>query len=266
MTAAKTATRHAGDHPAIDPAKLAGVFAVIAFLGGLAQINPIWLYGPFKAAAVSTASQPDWDMGWVEGTLRLAPPLRLRLFGFTISELFWPGVVLPGITFGLLYLWAFLERRVTGDTAEHHLLDRPWDRPVRTAIGISALTFYVVLFLAGSQDVLAHQLVIPLQTLTNILRIAPIRAAGAGCAAELEGLQGPRRWRHAGGGERADQAPDGTGGELARAARRQRGAGLPKDPAPEGGRARSTGIALVFMAIRALARRWRPSSRPADDG
>lgn len=27
---------------------LAGVFAVIALLGGLAQVNPIWLYGPFQ--------------------------------------------------------------------------------------------------------------------------------------------------------------------------------------------------------------------------
>ncbi len=149
----------------------AGVFALLAFLGGLFQINPIWLYGPFTPAAVSTASQPDWYMGWVEGALRLAPGWRIHVFGYTISELFWPGVVLPGITFGLLYLWPFLERRVTGDTAEHHLLDRPRNRPVRTAIGVAVLAFYIVLFLAGSQDVGAQKLAVAIPTLTRVLQV-----------------------------------------------------------------------------------------------
>ena len=34
---------------------------------------------------------------------------------------------------------------------EHHLLDRPRDRPVRTAIGTGVLTFYIVLFVAGGR-------------------------------------------------------------------------------------------------------------------
>ncbi|HUR13385.1 MAG TPA: cytochrome b, partial [Mycobacteriales bacterium] len=44
--------------------KMAGfnmmVFGVIALLGGLAQINPIWLYGPYDPSQVSAGSQPDW--------------------------------------------------------------------------------------------------------------------------------------------------------------------------------------------------------------
>lgn len=51
--------------------------AVVAALGGLAQINPIWTYGPFRSteavAAVTSASQPDWYMGWIDGALRLFP-------------------------------------------------------------------------------------------------------------------------------------------------------------------------------------------------
>ena len=152
----------------------AGVFAVIALLGGLAQVNPIWLYGPFKPAAVTTASQPDWYMGWLEGALRLAPGFRIHLFGYTISELFWPAVVLPTVTFGLLYLWPFIERRVTHDTADHHLLDRPRDRPVRTAIGIGALTFYVVLFLAGSQDIGAQKMSVAIPSLTRVFQVMVI--------------------------------------------------------------------------------------------
>ena len=51
----------------------AAVVAVVAALGGLAQINPIWLYGPYRTGAVTTAAQPDWYMGWLEGALRLFP-------------------------------------------------------------------------------------------------------------------------------------------------------------------------------------------------
>jgi ubiquinol-cytochrome c reductase cytochrome b subunit len=148
-----------------------GVFALLALLGGVAQINPIWLYGPFKAPAVTTASQPDWYMGWLEGALRLFPAWRIHAFGYTISELFWPGVVLPTVTFGLLYLWPFLEARLTGDHAVHHLLDRPRQRAWRTAIGTSVLSFYVVLFVAGSQDIGAQKLAVSIPTVTWTLRV-----------------------------------------------------------------------------------------------
>ena len=57
--------------------------------------------------------------------------------------------------FTLLALWPFIEARVTGDRADHHLLDRPRDAPVRTGIGVGGFTFIAVLTLAGSNDVLA---------------------------------------------------------------------------------------------------------------
>ena len=64
-------------------------------------------------------------------------------------------MLLAGVTFGLLYAWPFLEARVTGDRAEHHLADRPRQRPVRTALGVAALGFYVVMFLGGAADIIA---------------------------------------------------------------------------------------------------------------
>src|SRR3954454_21867092 len=149
----------------------AAVFAVLAALGGLAQINPIWLYGPFEPAAVSTAAQPDWYMGWLEGALRVFPPWRMHIFGFVVSELFWPGIVLPSVTFGLLYLWPWIERRVTRDYAEHNLCDRPRNRPVRSAIGVGVLTFYIVLFVAGAQDIIAQHLSAPIADVTVTLRV-----------------------------------------------------------------------------------------------
>jgi ubiquinol-cytochrome c reductase cytochrome b subunit len=139
--------------------------AVLCALGGLAQINPIWLYGPYRAAEVSAASQPDWYMGWLDGALRLWPGWEIRLFGFELPTPFYPSVLLPGITFTLLALWPFLEARLTGDRTEHHLLDRPRDRPLRTAFGISTLAFYTVLFFGGASDVLA----VTFQTSVNAL-------------------------------------------------------------------------------------------------
>ena len=132
------------------------LLAVLAALGGLAQINPIWLYGPFRAAEVSAASQPDWYVGWLDGALRVFPPWEIRAFGRTIPTVFFPGIVLPGITFGLMYAWPFLEARFTKeDDREYHLLDRPRERPVRTAIGTAVIAFFVVLFFAAGSDVLA---------------------------------------------------------------------------------------------------------------
>ena len=129
--------------------------AVLSLLGGVAQINPIWLYGPYRPADVSAASQPDWYMGWLDGALRLMPSWETRAFGFEVPNPFFPGVLLPGITFTLLFLWPFLEARFTKDREPHHLLDRPRDRPLRTALGVATLTFYTVLFFAGASDVLA---------------------------------------------------------------------------------------------------------------
>jgi len=129
--------------------------AVLAGLAGLVQINPIWLFGPYRVADVSVAAQPDWYMGWLEGAQRLMPPFEIRWAGFEIPNPFFPGVLLPSVVFGLMFAWPWIEARVTGDHDEHHLLDHPSDRPWRTAVGAAAIAFYSVLFVAGSTDVIA---------------------------------------------------------------------------------------------------------------
>jgi ubiquinol-cytochrome c reductase cytochrome b subunit len=148
------------------------VLAVLGGLGGLAQINPVWLYGPYQPAAVSAGSQPDWYIGWLEGALRVFPNFEIRAFHHTIANPFFPGVLLPGITFGLLYAWPFLEQRMTKDRDAHNLLDRPRDRPVRTAFGVATLSFYVVLFLAGGTDVLASTFSLSLQTVIRLFQVS----------------------------------------------------------------------------------------------
>ena len=84
-------------------------FGVLTMLGGLVQINPIWLYGPFQPYNAPSPAQPDFYAGWLEGLLRLWPNWEFHLFGHTIGELFLPAVVVPGIIFTVLALWPFLD-------------------------------------------------------------------------------------------------------------------------------------------------------------
>jgi ubiquinol-cytochrome c reductase cytochrome b subunit len=148
------------------------VAAVLCLLGGLFQINPIWLYGPYHAAQVSSPAQPDWYMGWLEGALRLFPPWEIRAFGFEIPNPFFPAVALAGLTFLGLYIWPFLEAWATADHSEHHLLARPRDHPFRSALGAATLSFYAVLFFAASNDLLAKWLKVPVSDVTVFFQVA----------------------------------------------------------------------------------------------
>ena len=131
------------------------VFGVLAALGGLAQINPVWLYGPYDPAQVSALSGPDWYLGFIDGSSRLFPSWEIRLWNHDVPPLFWSTVVLPGILVTLAAIYPFVEAKMTKDRAHHHLLQRPRDVPVRTSLGAMALTFYLVLFLAGGADSIA---------------------------------------------------------------------------------------------------------------
>lgn len=154
-------------------ALMLSVVATLTLLGGLAQINPVWLYGPFDATSASAAAQPDWYVGFLEGAIRLAPPIEFRAFGYTIGEPFLPTVVLPTVLFLLLYAYPFLERRfLVADAAEHHLLDRPRDNPTRTAIGAMAWSFYAVLLLGGAQDLLSVMFEMDVYLLRRILQVS----------------------------------------------------------------------------------------------
>ena len=147
------------------------VFAVIAALGGLFQINPIWIFGPYQAGVVSSASQPDWYVWFLDGSTRLFPGWEVRVLDHTIPALFWPTVVLPGLMITPALLYPFIEARFTRDKEAHHLLQRPRDVPTRTGLGAMAVGFYVVLTLSGANDVIADKFHISLNATTWIGRI-----------------------------------------------------------------------------------------------
>jgi ubiquinol-cytochrome c reductase cytochrome b subunit len=129
------------------------VTAVLFLLGGLVQINPIWLWGPYHPYEATNGAQPDWYLGWLIGGLRLMPDWDLVIAGKTVvPNPFWGGAAFPLVVFGLLFLWPWLERRLTGDHAFHNLLDRPRDAPWRTGLAAALATWVTTVFLAGSMD------------------------------------------------------------------------------------------------------------------
>ena len=151
------------------------VFGVCALLGGLVQINPIWLWGPYNPAQVSAASQPDWYIGFLDGSTRIFPAWDINLPGdYNVPALFWPTVVIAGAMFTVLALYPFIERKLTGDTPSHHLLQRPRDVPVRTSLGAMGLTFDVWLMVAGGNDVIADKFDISLNAMTWVGRIGVV--------------------------------------------------------------------------------------------
>ena len=59
------------------------VFGVIALMGGLMSINPVWKYGPYDPTKITAGVQPDWYLAWPDGLLRIIPAWETHLWGHT---------------------------------------------------------------------------------------------------------------------------------------------------------------------------------------
>ena len=146
------------------------VVGILGLMGGLLQINPIWLLGPYKPSQVSAGSQPDFYMMWTDGLIRLFPPWEIYIGNHTIPAAVWVAVLM-GVIFLLLIAYPFIERKFTGDNAHHNLLQRPRDVPVRTGIGAMAIAFYMLLTYSAMNDIIAYKFHISLNATTWIGRI-----------------------------------------------------------------------------------------------
>ena len=149
------------------------VFGVIALMAGTMQINPVWNYGTYDPSPVSAGAQPDWYMLFLEGALRLMPgQAEVVLGSFTVPlNIIVPAMIVPAILLGGLALFPFIEEYATGDHREHHLLDRPRNAPFRTSFGVSLLTAFFILILAGSNDLIATQFHLSLNDITWTFRV-----------------------------------------------------------------------------------------------
>ena len=157
------------------------VFGAIMLISATFTINPIWNYGGYDPSPVSAGTQPDWYIGWLDGALRLAPShLEIVALGGT-----WSFNILIPLVVGVLFLvvvgaYPFIEKFVTGDDREHHVLDRPRNAPVRTAIGAAGVTFYAVLWAGAATDLIATHFRVSLNqvllSMQILLIVAPIAA------------------------------------------------------------------------------------------
>jgi ubiquinol-cytochrome c reductase cytochrome b subunit len=130
-----------------------GTASLLFLLGGLVQINPVWLWGPYQLANGTNGAQPDWYLGWLIGALRLVPSFDVTIGDYTVvPNPFWGGALFPLVVLMVLTLWPWIERRLTGDSAVHNALDRPRDAPGRTAFGAAFFSWVALIFLAGSAD------------------------------------------------------------------------------------------------------------------
>ncbi|HEX3370468.1 MAG TPA: cytochrome bc complex cytochrome b subunit [Candidatus Cybelea sp.] len=163
-------------------ALMLAVTAVVFALGALVQINPIWLYGPYQAWNVVSPAQPDWYVGWLEGALRMGPALAIHPFGHTIPSPFWPAVALPSLLFILLLVWPWIDAALRRDRDAHQLLDNPREVPWRTGLGVAVFLFALGLTLAGSDDVQARYVHVPVTSITLFYRVFCIVAPVVGFA------------------------------------------------------------------------------------
>ena len=110
-------------------------------------------------------------MGWPDGALRIMPNWETHIWGVTLSwNVFLPIIVLPGLMFTILLMLPFIEGWITEDKREHHLLQRPRNAPTRTALMVSLMTFYGLMWAAGGNDILAIKLHLSINQITYFMR------------------------------------------------------------------------------------------------
>jgi ubiquinol-cytochrome c reductase cytochrome b subunit len=153
------------------------VFGVIALMAAFFTINPIWNYGPYDPSPVSAGTQPDWYIGFVDGALRLMPGVignfhfEYVIFGYTLTlNVLLPALVPAGILFTVMFMYPWIERWITKDDREHHVLDRPRNAPTRTAIGVAGFVWYCVMWAAAGSDLIATHFHVSLNDVTYWLR------------------------------------------------------------------------------------------------
>lgn len=152
------------------------VFGVIVMMSGLFQINPVWQLGPYNASQVSAGIQPDFYMGFLDGMVRVWPDWEIRnLFGhYMVPAVFFPSILAATLLMIVVIAYPMIEKKFTKDNAHHNLLQRPRDVPVRTALGVAFLTFYILNLINGANDLFAFKLDISLNVMTWIGRIGSV--------------------------------------------------------------------------------------------
>jgi ubiquinol-cytochrome c reductase cytochrome b subunit len=151
--------------------------AVLVVLGAVAQINPVWLFGPYQPGSISAGTVPDWYMGFLDGALRIMPGWEVSLGGHVLAlDVLIPGVIVPGLFFTLVAGYPVLDRWIAGGRPLPRTLPRllpplPAGPANRIGAGVAGITFYGLLWAAAANDEIAYHLQVPLFTVTWAFRV-----------------------------------------------------------------------------------------------
>jgi len=147
--------------------------AVLVLLGAIAQINPVWLIGPYQPGSVSAGAAPDWYMGFLDGALRITPAWELPAAGHPLAlGVLIAGLVVPALFVTCLAAYPMAGRRIAGGRPPGALLPpKPADPANRTAAGVAGITFYGLLWAAAANDQIAYHLHLDLYTVTWSFRV-----------------------------------------------------------------------------------------------
>jgi len=157
------------------------VFGVLTGIAATVTVNPIWTYGPADPGNASAGGGALWYLAFLDGAQRLVPPgWEFVLFNrtWTLAILVPAGVCALFLVTAMVY--PCIERWITGDRGEHHLLTRPRHAPTRTGIGVAGVLFYGVLWAAAGSDLIALHFSLSIEGIVLTLQAALIVGPAAG--------------------------------------------------------------------------------------
>ena len=160
------------------PGQAAESTTLVLWVGGLlaasATLIPwsdVDLLGPYIPGEVGNNAQPDWFLFWTDGLLRAIPAFEVNILGTTFNSLFVAGALIPGILFGLLFAYPFLERKVYGLEGEWHVLTNPLDIPLRAAMVMGTFSFVLLASANATNDIISRMTGIPIEDLVFVFRL-----------------------------------------------------------------------------------------------
>ena len=153
------------------------VFGVTALMGALVQINPVWLYGPYNPSQITAGSQPDWYIGFLDGVLRIMPNWETSAFGSHDQlEHPRPGADPAGHPVHGPGRSTRSSRRGSPATSASTTCSTGRATSRRApALGVMAITFYGVLWIAGGNDIIATHFDLSINAITWFCRIGGLR-------------------------------------------------------------------------------------------
>jgi ubiquinol-cytochrome c reductase cytochrome b subunit len=150
------------------------MFGLLAVAATVVPWSDVALSGPYVPGEVGNNAQPDWFMFWLDGMLRMLPAFEIDLPGVTISALFVAGLVLPGLVFGALIIYPWLEKRWYRLEGDWHVLQNPLDIPLRAGFGLGTFLAVLLMSAAATSDQLSRITGIPIETVLWFFRITTL--------------------------------------------------------------------------------------------